>query len=123
MCSLKICKSNKSLFELPYCCIESAPGDVVLGEDGKPIEGAVPPQIGEDGQPIVGAAAGTEAAEAPAPEPEVKETHPCLKLTFFFYIYANIGYNIWYSLQSRKVHHHHLNLNWICHRKVLRYHL
>lgn len=72
------------MFELPYFCIESAPGDVVLGEDGKPIEGAVPPQIGEDGQPIVGAAAGTEAAEAPAPEPEVKETHPCLKLTFFF---------------------------------------
>lgn len=50
------------------CCIESAAGDVVLGEDGKPIEGAVPPQIGEDGQPIVD---GAEAA-AHVPEPEVK---------------------------------------------------
>lgn len=54
------------------CWIESAPGEVVLGEDGKPIEGAVPPQIGEDGQPIV---ADSAEAAAPVPEPEVNETH------------------------------------------------
>lgn len=45
------------------------PGDVVIGEDGKPIEGAAPVQFGEDGQPIVRAA----EAVAPVPEPEVKE--------------------------------------------------
>lgn len=54
------------------CCTESAAGEVVLGEDGKPIEGAAPPQVGEDGQPIV---VDSAEAAAPVPEPEVKQTH------------------------------------------------
>lgn len=54
------------------------PGEaqVVIGEDGQPIEGAAPVQIGEDGQPIIGAELATSV-----PEPEVivdfifKNTH------------------------------------------------
>lgn len=84
---------NGTFAWIAYCCIESAPGEVVLGEDGKPIEGAAPPQIGEDGQPIVAAA---EAA-APEPEPEVNDKHAlCSLFPILFllitYIDGHTGY-------------------------------
>lgn len=55
------------------CCIAGSPTEVLIGEDGKPIEG-VAVQIGEDGQPIIVAA----EAVAPIPEPEVKLIIICL---------------------------------------------
>lgn len=75
------------ILNCPCCnctCIESAPGDVVLGEDGKPIEGAAPPQIGEDGQPIIGTADSAEAASIP--EPEVKKTYTRSEFSFLLFI-------------------------------------
>lgn len=46
--------------------IEVAPGEIPVGPDGQPIEGAAPVQLGEDGQPIPQA----DAAEIPQAEPE-----------------------------------------------------
>lgn len=46
--------------------IEVAAGEIPVGPDGQPIEGAAPVQLGEDGQPIPPA----DVAEIPQPEPE-----------------------------------------------------
>lgn len=70
MLSVKVEHPQTFALNCLCCWTESAPGEVVLGEDGKPIEGAVPPQIGEDGQPIV---ADSAEAATPIPEPEVHE--------------------------------------------------
>lgn len=70
MCLLQLWECALTILGLNrLCCTESLPGDVVIGEDGQPIENAAPVRIGEDGQPI-----STAEVVPPAPEPEVIET-------------------------------------------------
>lgn len=99
------------------------PGDVVIGEDGQPIENATSVQLGEDGQPI-----GTAEAAAPIPEPEVitgkilYSKFPLSPPTEVLIIFI-CSLMVKNSHQSQKDHRHHLSLNWICRQKAQKYHM